>query len=755
MSSVYYKYSRHDSQKLELIFGNQSVYLLSFLVTLTAIIFIASPKASSQNAADLLINSETTILAEKHQQFISVEEAESETQPIDPTKETEVNKNYYIPPRIVPKERVHPLTTTLPLNSIPISHLTEWETIANYTFGENISTDLGFNGVVKLSSQVEESLSRDNIFQTEQIGSYLQLQTARKSRKIQTTFVEKQTLLGLELQMSLIGTCLFGEGNSTEECSYIPGLVIDRQSIDPDLLVPTRIWQTSNVGEVVTPESLAAIQQPGFQRGANGQEIGLDFYFPNIGNIVKEDQPKNNLFRQEEIDHTLVGVFSRVRQIVRANYTEAVIGRTVRGFPLIFDSDNAVFNSALLLSNLFLADAIPDLEGSDNAFNPDVNQNLFLSANNTRLPERSFTIYHAGLGKAESITSKVTNLQQVPAAHFQGVWLGLSPVVEYSSENSFRYQPYGQIYIIADTGGEGGADSDIQLISAINGEQFSTETLQNVHSQIYLQFFSQDVDALTINTLQEETNYYPHISFTGNITDSHKVFRYYTGAIFDREFKAYIGTDFNSNHSNGWSYSTGAIGYLNPDREYYSQLWGNVTKKISFSPQAKLAFLTGFNYAIDRPDRFREVVLSSRASTVTIGTRVEWGSVALGANYNFDNLLPNSLQERLLLDVRVSLSNSFRFSGYFTPINQNTSRSRYGATASWRLGNNYNSPTLILGWANNEYDFSNGFTQSDDIFTFLFRVGEPANPFDPNTAENLRNQEQQDVEQFQREKVRE
>ncbi|MGL5792995.1 MAG: hypothetical protein ACRC06_01050, partial [Waterburya sp.] len=102
---------------------------------------------------------------------------------------------------------------------------------------------------------------------------------------------------------------------------------------------------------------------------------------------------------------------------------------------------------------------------------------------------------------------------------------------------------------------------------------------------------------------------------------------------------------------------------------------------------------------------------------------------ALGANYNFDNLLPTSLESRLLLDLEIALSDRLHLSGYYTPINDNISRSRYGANASWRLGKNYNDPTVAFGWGNNEYQFADGFIQSDNIFTLMFRMGKPPNSF--------------------------
>lgn len=671
-----------------------------------------------------------------------------------PQKKLESNSQYYIEPRIAPDQRINPFTTTLPLNNIPISHLTNWEILGNSTFGDNFEQDLGFTGILKLSSQVKESLSRNNIFQTDQIGTYLQLQTVRKNREISTITTKTENLLGLELQMTLIGNCLFGDGEPTEECTYIPGLVIDRDSIDPELLVPTKIFHTSNVGDIVTPESLAAIEQPGFQRGANGQELGLDLYFPNIGTISSEEN-NSNTKREEEIELTPVGTLSRVRQVVKANATEAVIGRTVKGMTLIEDNEGDFPNSALSAVSFLLPDAIPRLEGSEQKFNPNVNQNLFLAANNTRLPSDSFTIYHGGLGKAKSISTDSENTRQIPAAHFNSIWFGLSPVVDRESSNTSYYEPSGKIEIIADVGGEGRADSEVQLVSIINGEEFSSGTLQNVYGQIYLKFFSQEADLINMSSLREKTNYYSHLSFSGNITKSQNVLRYYTGAIFDDPFKAYLGADYNHHTFNDWKFSVGGIGYFNPDREYYSQLWGNVVKKITINPQTQLNIFTGFNYAIDRPNRFREVILSSLTSSVTLGARAKWHRISLGANYNFDDLLPNSLEKRLLLDLGIALSDRFYLSGYYTPINSNTSRSRYGANASLRLGKSYNHPTLTLGWTNNEYQFENGFTQSDNVVTLLFRLGEPANPFNATTAEKLRREETSNFEQQQQEGTRE
>jgi len=667
-------------------------------------------------------------------------------------RKTQSTTTGYFAPRIADNNRLNPLTTTLPLNNTFISHRTNWEVFSNPVFGENIEQDVGFGGIVKLSSQVTEGLGRDNIFTTDQIGHYLQVNRVRDRRSISTSRFATEKLLGLETQMSLIGSCLLGEEEPTEECTYTPGIVVDRNSIDPTTLAPTRIFHTSDVGDVVTPESRAIMEQDGFSGGEAGEEIGVDLYFPNVGTISREEGT-SQIRREEKVDLVPLATFSRVRQVVKANDTKAVIGRTIKGTPLVFNGDRNLLGQSAAAVSFLLPDAVPKIDASQAKFNPGVNQNLFIAANNTRLPADSYTIYHAGFGSAKSITSEVKNARQIPLGQFNALWFGLSPVVDREYGSTSLYEPHDNITIIADAGGEGGADSDVQLVSIVNEDNFASNTLQNIHTQIYLKFFSHDADVYTSSSTIEKTKYQPHLSFTGNITGSRNVLRYYAGGIINDPFRGYLGLDYKYQTFNGWNFSTGGIGYLNPDREYYSQLWGNINKRIKLSPQTNITFLTGFNYALDRPDKIREVILSSRSSSVNLGSRIQWRRLSLSANYNFDSLLPNSIESRLIFNLGWAASDRLSFSAYYTPINQNTSRSLYGANTSLRLGKEYNSPSLNLGWSNTEYRFENGFVQADNIFTLVLRTGQPGNPFNPATAKELREKEAQNFEQQQQEEV--
>ncbi|WP_094674343.1 hypothetical protein [Hydrocoleum sp. CS-953] len=370
-----------------------------------------------------------------------------------------------------------------------------------------------------------------------------------------------------------------------------------------------------------------------------------------------------------------------------------------------FDDENRGLNTAIQTAAQFLPDVIPDLKGSENAVNSNINRHLFLAANNTRLPSSSFTIYSAGVGRAKSLTPDVTSLRQVPKGNYHSIWLGLSPNIDRSiNEGRTFYDPTGPQLAIASAGAEGGAESNVELESAVNQDTFSTANLQDFYAQVYLSFLQQDANFVRESIYREETSYYPHVSFTGNWTGTQDVFRYYTGAIASEEVKFYLGGDSKST-VNGWSFRAGGIGYLNPDRDYYSQLFGNVAKRFRISKNANFSLSTFFNYAIDRDTRIGDIINNSPASELAARARLNWGITSVGVTYYFGHILPNSFEDRLLLDFSIRPLKTVSFSGYVPPVDETSNRSLYGGSLTWRLNNKNNSPTLSLSWKNQEYDY--------------------------------------------------
>ncbi|BAZ13277.1 hypothetical protein NIES4071_51160 [Calothrix sp. NIES-4071] len=129
------------------------------------------------------------------------------------------------------------------------------------------------------------------------------------------------------------------------------------------------------------------------------------------------------------------------------------------------------------------------------------------------------------------------------------------------------------------------------------------------------------------------------------------------------KINAYLGTDFTRYTNDGWTFSGGAIGYTNPDNDYYSQVSGSISKKISLGKNSNLVLSTGLNYAIDRKAEIDQFVVKSPGSSITLGARANLGNVSLGLVNYFGDILPNSIANTLLADVSWNLSKNFLISG--------------------------------------------------------------------------------------------
>ena len=673
-----------------------------------------------------------SIRTQLHSTFIK-KKPKNSTTPSDP--------NYIIPPNIAADEKISPITTSLPLNDILISHLTKWQFSSSKAFANNENNDIVLNSIFKLNGRVIESLSRDQIYTVDQKATYFQLRSAPLDRKVTTITIEPKTLTGLEMSMSLIADCIFPDTPNDQKCTYTPGLVTERNSIDPNFLVPTRISQTSQAGEIVKPETLAFMERPGFQGGTSTQPIGLDLYFPNAGALPGNTQSqKTQIEREEENDYTVTATISRIHQVVKANDTEAVIGRTIHGFNTFFDDENRGFNTAIQGVAQFLPNIIPNLKGSENPADSQINQinrHLFLASNNTRLPGNSLTIYSAGVGRAKSLTPDIASLNQVPKGSYHSIWLGLSPIIDRSiNQGRTFYDPTSPQVATISSGGEGGEASNVNFTSAINQDTFSTVSqdtfstpnLGNFYTQVYLKFLEQHANFVQESIYREKTSYYPHLSFSGNWTGSQDLFRYYTGTIASEKVKFYLGFDYTISIVNGWKFRAGGIGYINPDRDYYSQIFGNATKTFRISKNANFTLSTFFNYAIDRDTKIGSVVSNSPASALAARARLNWRIASVGVTYYFGDILPNSFEDRLLLEFIIRPLPNFAFSSYVAPIDQTSSPSPYGASVTWKLKNKYNSPTLSLNWQNQKHNyaddpFGNQIILNDNTFTVIFRVG--------------------------------
>jgi hypothetical protein len=652
------------------------------------------------------------------------------------------NAQYKIIPQVVKKSQIPPFFTVVPLNGTSISHLTEGEVSAGYEFGNGISENFLINGLYAIKSQIKQSISRDNVFVSDQTGLYLQLKTVPDHRTITITRIDPQTVNGLQFQLTFTGACSaagqFNVLDPNAQCSLTPALVSDRSSIDPDTLQVTRIFQAGSFGEVVSPETLRILAQPGFQSvGANGQAVGLDLLFPNTGAFDGNTlSTRSTLSRFEDLKDTYSLGFYRVRQVYKANATKAVLGRTLHGVTGILFDRNFPANFLTQGVAQLLPDVVPSLKGDANVpANTNLNQSLIFSANNMRLPERSFVVYQAGYGESKH---PQRNQKQDSGATFNSLWIGLSPIGDRDFSIQSRYTVSNPSRITSAVGAEGGSGTTITPLSVLSlvnlGDTITAITssnLSNYYTQGYFTFFETDVNRITTSKLVEKITYYPHISLTGNITKSDKVLRYYGGFITAPQPKAYLGLDYSQDLQKDLRISASIIGYVNPDRDYFSKAESRVEKVFRFSKSSNLSLFGSFRYVFDQIQNSDNGLYSNPVDNyVSVGLTGRVGPVSAGITQFFD-VLPSSIPNGTGFSLSLDLAKHGSLSGYFIPQRGVTN---YGVVALLKLNPNPNAPTLSFSWNRAIFEFgsdafNNALSATEDKFQFLFSFGSPANPF--------------------------
>ncbi|MGG6282801.1 hypothetical protein ACQ4M3_14575 [Leptolyngbya sp. AN03gr2] len=637
--------------------------------------------------------------------------------------------SYNPPPRIVPDRFVSPDVTRTILNGATLNHWMQGEVRSGVDFGEGRSENVTFNGTIELSNQIQQSITRNNVLTLEQRAEYLQLMTVLRKRELTLEQRRPYTMLGQHIQMSLTANCIFPDADPQQKCNYTPGLVIDNSSLDRAFLIPTRVRQTAKVGTMVSPETIAEMEKPGFQRGSSDQEVALDVLLINSGAYPGNQQTKlTRTDRQESLSYTPAVLYSRVHQVVRANSKEAAIARTIRGSGFVWDHENLALNSLVQLASEALPNVVPIVQGTDQPPNQNLNRNLLAAMNNARLPDGSLTLYHAGVGRAASPQTNARDLLKLPKASYNGVWIGLSPVIERTFSRSLGYELTSDRRVLKQGGGEGGINNDVDFISVINTDRYSTNNLEDFYTQVYLTVFEHDADLVSRVRQVDRVRYYPHLSYVGNVTRADSVLRYYMGAILAESWNAYVGADFSRSTKTGWTYSFGGIGYLNPDYDYYSRLSAQLAKRFRLSNRASFSLGTRAVWAIDQDTRLRDFETTGQGSAIAVEARGAFSPFSIAFTRVFGDVLPNSIEGSSMIDMTLQLGSQVFLTGFVTLMDQKTSSNRYGAGLQWRVNNQANSPTLVFAWRNTLYDygldsFNREVRVNNDTFSVSFKMG--------------------------------
>ncbi len=646
-----------------------------------------------------------------------------------PSLETQKEKNYIKPPRLVQKNKLSPQLTNIflnltntALNNDLVNFKTQGGFSTNYLFGTAHNHNLSLKGLYTLNSQIEQSLTRDNIFTSDFNGYYLQLKMVPIDHQITVVETIPQTMQGMLLQMSFTGSCsavTHQENNpSQQHCALIPAFAIERDSIDPNSFLPTRIEQYGGFGREVSPETLAILAQSGFQKvGSDGEVVGVEFYAPKVGmQPGNTDSTHTHVSRTEKV-HTvpLFGAAS-VRKILKTNYAGTVMGLTIRGIGGVWEDSQSTSNLALALGAQMLPDVIPQIAGSTQKNSTNINTNLLKAPHLVRLPSsRSWTIYQAGLGYAAH--PKVKGM--LPNAYFNSIWLGLSPVTERHFSTQFFYQPTGAERITLFAGSEGGVLDNISFVANVNGNEIQSAQLDEFYAQAYLTFLARDVNLINTSQLTYQTTYYPHLSLTGDIVGSQQVFRYYGGLIAANSLKAYLGLDYRRQFwQKKWSAFGSAIGYLNPDPDYFSHLKSRLSRSFILGQSVKGEMFSELRYAFaQNVDNFLEKPIDNY---FVIGLNSDYKSTAsIGLTYYLDQIVPDAIDTGLGVNTTWKVSQHSSFQVFLTP---STNRKSYGIAATHRFSK-WGNLVLQAKWQRNVYEygfdpFDHLITSKDDVFSF-------------------------------------
>ncbi len=642
------------------------------------------------------------------------------TTPNTPSPQPQSNRDprFIIAPQTLEDRAVDPFSTQFVLNGNKISHLTTTFLNSGYESGNFRTSDLSFDLQRLLSAKNVQSVTADRVVR---VNSQLEVSGVRsvaQQQDIAVSVAQPQTLLGFRQQISLDASCLDGSGRT---CTYLPGIKIDDSVIDRNKLQPTGVNITSQFGDVISPESVAAIRQPGFQGGANGQNYGIDLNLPAVGLVSPPPGTPTilNGERKETIGTGIAVNYTRLNQDFATNGRESTLGRTIRSLNYINGDRNQLVNLVVAALGQVLPSFQPSIAPGEPGAKIVVNPNLYRSANATRIPDNSLTVYQTGIGYA---ASRGSDPRVPPEAHHQALWMGLSPVVERTVDKDYRYITLRAPQIVSAGGGEGGS---VPVSVNLDSLGFNSTGLSNPYGQGYVTVFNRDVSRVDVETVRQRTDYYPHISYSGTTLSENTLWRYFTGAIVNAGFepkstqniKAYLGTDYSVVNPRGFSFSLGGVGYLNPDPEYATQLFANANQSIALGSNRSNNLVVGVNanYIVDGSTTIQSLPVRSAQSFVNAGLAINLGDISIGGTQFIGSLLPESVESKTIVNAGWKISDRLKVGGFVSLSDRNVSKNPFGASLSYDLDPGGNS-TLYLGWNSAEIDFRRSLGPTANIY---------------------------------------
>ncbi|MFD1910833.1 hypothetical protein [Halodurantibacterium flavum] len=634
---------------------------------------------------------------------------------------------------------VVPLTSRFVLNGAVLEYGARGFVALTSLNGDARDGTLSFSATQTLQSSLSEGVE-GTLFRRRQTGWYLQFDTVDRTRTITTTRREAVDILGSRTVLTLTGGCIAPGSAPGSLCTYTPGVTADPDSIDPDTLVPTSFTFSTAFQQEIDEATHLALQAPGFQRGVpGGEEVGIDLDLPNAGFTFSEARAGgNSVTRRERVQTRPIITLSRVEQNLFSNDQGAALDRTVRGFVLLEGSewtDTAIAFQAL-------AWVLPSLDATlapgEDAPNLRISNNLFLAANNLRLPRDSYTVFSTSRARVGHRDTPAQTAAETPVAWAEGVWLGFSPVRDVSRSSRLSFLTTGPRITTSSEFAEGGfddalgdlIDGTITIIDLIDNQisEIEFSNIGDLYVQVGTDITSQEAIRRITTTETWRYRYVPHLSLTSNRTSGQTVLRYYTGALLDDDANAYAGFDISYQGANGWSSYFRADAYTRPDRDYYSAVEGRLSRAFRMEGGQTLTLGMAALASIDRPDAEGDLT-SSGSGTNTLDLVALWRDQ--GTEYSvrqrFSDIGTDADAASTSFGLTHQINPRMSVSGQVTPFSNEESFIRAQAGFSWNLDDGTSPATFRMQWARIDYDYGRDGTgrdldTSENIFLASFRT---------------------------------
>ena len=626
-------------------------------------------------------------------------------------------------------------------NGVPLGF--EEETLFDLGLPASKAQNTVLRGTLTDVSRVEreqafEQTSDGQRFMSRQSALIFQLGTMDSRRVVTQTFEEAGELTGFRLDLSLTGQCILPGATVDSLCSYTPGIATIEGAVDPNLLVPTDFSIGSDVGEEITQELHESLFADGFQRGediAGAPLVGVSFDVINGGFAPNSDPSALSASRTEETNLRIVPSLARVEQTLATNSEEAAATRSVRAFVLPNAGEITDVYLLMQVAALAFPTANPQVAYTDGTPDTSVSNNLFLALSNARIPAESYTIFQTGRAQVAHSKTSPRSAAETPIAHYDGMWMGMSPVRSTNTTQRLQFIQTGERTSINEPVFEQGGigtpfedllDLDITLIDQFD-QSITAVDFQNV-DDLFIQFgldvTTQDATRRVTTTSTTDFALVPHLAFDGNRTGGESVLRYYTGVLFAEETNAYVGADYSLATENGWGANARLDLYSAPDLDYKSELELRSSRTFNINPDRRITVgasgLMGLDNQVlnNGPDDLKD------PAQLNIFGRWQEGVASYSVSHRLARDENGETDRSTTLGLGYKVDDRISFTAQATPWSTQDSFIDAAIGANYRMDELPGEPVLNVQIARARYEIgSSSFAETVGVTDLVLNVG--------------------------------